>query len=280
MVLGSIISAGAGLIGGLVGSNNSSNTSRDINNANINQSREFAQNSISWRVADAERAGVHPLYALGAPSVSFNPAHVGDNSGGILAKSLSGAGQDIGRAVNQGLNREARELQEMQLKSATLDMEGKAIDNQLRAERLRQMRNNAPTPTGTSSVTGNSLGVPGQNSVKVNRSEVTASMKGRPGADAGMQNSIQYRPVVTSKGHVVQAYPEDDLLDAEGTFVGLTAQYDAATAPPPPSSALPPGYAYWTRIGPGRYAAIKKGSRRPASRVARELLDRIYSGSR
>lgn len=46
------------------------------------QAREFAQNSIQWRVQDAQRAGVHPLFALGAPAMSSFPvtmeSHIGD----------------------------------------------------------------------------------------------------------------------------------------------------------------------------------------------------------
>lgn len=35
--------------------------------------KEFAQNSIQWRVADAKAAGLHPLYALGGAGSSYQP---------------------------------------------------------------------------------------------------------------------------------------------------------------------------------------------------------------
>lgn len=48
--------------------------------------REFAQNSIQWRVNDAKKAGIHPLAALGSQGISYNPSYVGgDNFGGSQA---------------------------------------------------------------------------------------------------------------------------------------------------------------------------------------------------
>lgn len=55
--------------------------------------REFAQNSIQWKVEDAKKAGLHPLYALGANTTSFQPSLVGSNFGDM--------GQDVSRAVEQ-----------------------------------------------------------------------------------------------------------------------------------------------------------------------------------
>lgn len=42
-------------------------------NRNVALQREFAQNSIQWRVDDAKNAGIHPLYALGAQGASYTP---------------------------------------------------------------------------------------------------------------------------------------------------------------------------------------------------------------
>lgn len=56
--------------------------------------REFAQNSIQWRVNDAKKAGIHPVAALGSQGISYNPSYVGgDNFGGSQA-SISIGGKD------------------------------------------------------------------------------------------------------------------------------------------------------------------------------------------
>lgn len=60
--------------------------------ANAASQKEFAQHGIRWRVKDAEAAGIHPLYALGAQTHSFAPTMVGSN--------FAAAGQDISRAID------------------------------------------------------------------------------------------------------------------------------------------------------------------------------------
>lgn len=112
------ISAGASLLGGFLG-RESQEEQRAKNEA---LQREFAQNSVQWRVADAKKAGIHPLYAMGAPTMS--PA-VGVQAD-PLAASLSSMGQDVGRAMT-ALNSPAEKfsvtqsaLQELQLHNMTL----------------------------------------------------------------------------------------------------------------------------------------------------------------
>ena len=56
--LGSAIGAVGSLIGGNIASNNA--------NKQYEMQKEFAQNGIRWKVADAKAAGIHPLAALGA----------------------------------------------------------------------------------------------------------------------------------------------------------------------------------------------------------------------
>lgn len=64
------------------------------NNANKNRDmqREFAKNSIQWKVEDAQKAGIHPLAALGAQVSSPSPVTVGTDFGSL--------GQDVSRAIN------------------------------------------------------------------------------------------------------------------------------------------------------------------------------------
>lgn len=128
-LIGSIISAGAGLLGGMM--NNSAQQS--ANQANINASeaanrqnyeaqKEFAQQGLRWKVADANAAGVHPLYALGAPPVNFSPSFVGATSqSSNPGDSLASAGQDIGRAVAATETNEERALRALTLERASLE---------------------------------------------------------------------------------------------------------------------------------------------------------------
>lgn len=107
---GSLIGAGASLLGGLFGSN----SAEKANRANLAAQKEFAQHGIRWRVADAKAAGLHPLYALGAQTPSFSPSFVQDSMGPALAE----AGQSVGRAVAASSTSHEKMMQELALRQA------------------------------------------------------------------------------------------------------------------------------------------------------------------
>lgn len=62
--------------------------------------KEFAQNAIQWRVADAKAAGLHPLFALGGSGAAYSPASTpvftGSGQGwGQMGQSLGRVGQEV-----------------------------------------------------------------------------------------------------------------------------------------------------------------------------------------
>lgn len=69
----------------------------DIAMKNIALQKEFAQQGVSWRIADAKNAGIHPLAALGVNPVSFSPVHVG---GDAPRKNMLNMGQNLQRALS------------------------------------------------------------------------------------------------------------------------------------------------------------------------------------
>lgn len=92
--------------------------------------REFAQNSIRWRVRDAAAAGLHPLAALGVAPGGYAPSGggayaVGDTGdSGNLARSLGSFGQDVGRQFSQMQTPQEKAFKALQL-------EGMAVDNDI-----------------------------------------------------------------------------------------------------------------------------------------------------
>jgi hypothetical protein len=99
--LGSLIGAGANLLGGIFGQQNQAEinsqniaaqqaanlsnyayanqinesnlaNARETRDINIAAQREFAQNSVAWRVQDAINSGINPLAALGMQGMSFS----------------------------------------------------------------------------------------------------------------------------------------------------------------------------------------------------------------
>lgn len=70
---------------------------REIAQKNLEQQREFAQQGIRWKVADAKAAGLHPLAALGAQTSSFSPISVGSTD--TTSPGFGDMGQSLGRAL-------------------------------------------------------------------------------------------------------------------------------------------------------------------------------------
>lgn len=125
-MLGSLISAGASLAGGFL----SGSSAKDAAKQQYRNQKEFAQNSITWRAKDAERAGVSKLVGLGAPTISYSPSSVGGSDYG-----LSQAGQDIGRAA-EAYATPVQKQGALGTEIARTQLEGLKIDNDIKRAEL------------------------------------------------------------------------------------------------------------------------------------------------
>lgn len=135
-MLGPIISGIASLAGGIIGQNKQ----EQMAEKNIALQKEFAQSGIQWKVEDAKKAGVHPLYALGANTTSFSPVSVGSP----LAEGISRMGQDVSRAMHATSN-------PMQRTVMGLTVEKAGLENELLRAQIAKLRNQSgpPVPTAT-----------------------------------------------------------------------------------------------------------------------------------
>lgn len=176
--------------GNLLGQQSDEEASTDARRANEYQmnvdrvlQREFAQNGIRWKVADAKAAGLHPLAALGSQGANYAPVsspQEGPPSKGNVYRSL---GQDISRAISSTATAEEREMNKLNLASARADLDGKVIDNQIRAAQLQKLQAPGSGPPGP----GSTFSVPGQSSSKLIQEKPltrTTSVRGHdePGA--------------------------------------------------------------------------------------------------
>lgn len=126
---GAGIQAGAGLIGSAINgimAGQSMDFQREMWDKNYNAQKEFAQNSMQWRVNDARAAGLHPLAALGQMGSSYTPTSVYDN-GADVGSAVANAGGAIGQAMGQ-----------IGLLSAEAELEGKRLEN---ASKLMDLQN-------------------------------------------------------------------------------------------------------------------------------------------
>lgn len=128
-MLGDIIGGIGSLVGGYFQSKGAQK--------NIEQQRLFARSGIQWRVEDAKKAGIHPLYALGANTTSFSPVPVGD-------MGMAAAGQHLGRAINTTMSPTQR-LTEFQQTSQSLQLKNMDLQNQLLSSQIARL-NQTPNP--------------------------------------------------------------------------------------------------------------------------------------
>lgn len=119
--IGSII----GGIGGIAGSRADRKAQKEQFERNYNIQKEFAQNSIQWRVDDAKKAGLHPLAALGMAGGSYTPTSYNSNyaqSGAMLGDAVSGLGQV--------LDKNARKMSNLQLELLKGQVESQKLQNE------------------------------------------------------------------------------------------------------------------------------------------------------
>lgn len=124
------IGAAVGGVAGLISSGQSQANAAKLNQLNYEHQKEFAQNGIRWKVADAKAAGLHPLAALGASTAQYTPATaIGDSPDWSF---LADAGQSIGRAVDAKRTQQERvEQQQKQDAAFALKAENQKAENDL-----------------------------------------------------------------------------------------------------------------------------------------------------
>lgn len=223
--IGSIISAGASILGGVLG-NRSSERQAD---QNAELQREFAQNGIQWKVEDAKKAGVHPLYALGANTNSFAPIAVGDSFGSGLAS----AGQEIGRAIDSTRTSSDRAVART---LETLQLERAKLENDLLRSQITSV-NRASNPP----MAGDNYVIPGQteSGVVTLPSEVVTGSNTDSGRQPG--GITEYQFTNPGRGGTIGLIPSQDMKNRmDDDFIASTLWHlqHRLVAPPSPDKKL------------------------------------------
>lgn len=175
---------------------------------NIALQKEFAQSGIQWKVKDAEAAGINPLYALGASTTSFSPVSVGGGADMSMPNAVSRMGQDIGRAVDAGLNPSGK-VDAYTQQRQNLQLENGFLQNQLLSAQIAKLRQTPAAPGVPSD--GTSSDIPGQGQflptkanaipvveetdkshIKTEPMERQASDPNNPNREAGMVSDVGF----------------------------------------------------------------------------------------
>lgn len=113
--IGDVLKVGSSLLGLKSGSDaqeKSLSMQESQFNANMAMQREFAENGVRMRVADAKAAGVSPLVALGANPLSFSPVSTFSDYGS--ARDFDSMGQSL-KDLMKGLTGDERRIKEIEL---------------------------------------------------------------------------------------------------------------------------------------------------------------------
>jgi hypothetical protein len=132
-----IAAAGISAASSLYGAYRSEKATEKANANNL----DMAKNSIQYKVADAKKAGIHPLYALGSPTIQAGQT-VADTS-----NAYAQAGKSIGQGIT-GYAKSKSETSQLQNKLLESQVKSQEIDNTMKLHELGKMRS---TLTGVGS---------------------------------------------------------------------------------------------------------------------------------
>lgn len=187
--VGQLAGGAAGLFGGGGGQRQDQSFFHNQFVAQMDWNKELARNGIQMRVADAKAAGLHPLYALGAPtfnpsSISIGQAGDGGVSGPDAGAALSRMGQGVERAAGAFKSKEDRALnalQQSQLEVNTLNKEkiGAEIEF-IRAQTASTIARTSQAGTGPGVTTSQQFGT-----YEPKAPEIPNTRPGQPHAEAG-----------------------------------------------------------------------------------------------
>ena len=136
MVLGALIGGATSILGGILGSSSKKKESQ----LEYERQKEFAQHGIRWKVEDAKQAGIHPLYAVGAPTTTYAAqAATGTDYG------LAQAGQDIGRAIDAKRTHSERDKATLDTANA-LQLQNMELRNELLSTQIAKIRGAGQPP--------------------------------------------------------------------------------------------------------------------------------------
>lgn len=269
---GSAIGGAIGGALGLIGSSQSQANAERLNQLNYEHQKEFVQNGIRWKVADAKAAGLHPLAALGASTASYSPsAVIGDSPDYSFLKDM---GQGIDRAMDaKATQRERAEREQKENALFNEELKGKQLQNQETQTRIdsmkwdmameaarnaeRSVRTQQQVPPMPSLAPDGSL-MPGQENatspggIESKPAEIVVNEPGRPAQERGSITELGflrtsdggYQPVMSNDA---KNRLEEDIV---GTFAWnrrnrLSAWFDMDRAKPP-KAWLPSGKTDWS----------------------------------
>lgn len=255
-MLGDLFSAGANILGGILGRKSSSDNAAK----QAALQKEFAQKGIQWKVADAKAAGIHPLYALGANTISYSPQTVGDP----LPSALANMGQDVSRAVNSTRSQTDR-LGAVSKTMQDLSLTRLGLENELLSAQIAKIRasQNPPMP-----MPGDRYLIDGQGETNTGVQDTPLKripgVAGQPQSEPGAIADVGYARTATGWAPVpsqdVKQRIEDNLIQEVLWAIRNNIMPTIGVNRSPPPQSAPEGYTWKFNSLKQEYYLSKKGA--------------------
>lgn len=216
---------------------------------------DMAHNQIAWRVADAMRAGIHPLYALGPTGMTFSPVSGGGDFGGGFGQM----GQDLSRAaMSMMTDRERRVaaaaalmrediVQQQEDEKHEINVERGHLENLILRSQIARLNSGQVGPVAPEGITTVPPGT-----VRSVPSTVGVGAQGEPARAPGALTDYQYHRREDGGIGIVQSEQmkertEDDVFQQAGwLFRNNLLPFFRGVRPPPVSAyPLPNGFDSW-----------------------------------
>lgn len=187
-----------------LGARSANNKAGDEARANRQLQMDTLHNQIQWRVEDAKKAGIHPLYALGATPYSYSPASTAFTATGS-GDAFSQVGQNIERARIAGMSQRERAeaaaqaiiRQKQESVIFNLQAENMALENDKLRSQIAQLNSPGTGP-------GVSTAAPG--SVNINPDNVVVGSVGEPARSPGEVTDYSFQAQPGGRYGIVPSY--------------------------------------------------------------------------
>lgn len=273
----SLISAAGNLIGGFMNQNAQENANAQ-NQANWQTSMAYQdlvnKNTIQWKVADAKKAGIHPLAALGVNPAGGPASFIGATPETGMGDAVARAGQDISRAVTSTATQQKRaEAFDNSVKA--MSVENMSLRNDLLRSQIARInqQSNPPVPSFDQRWQVDGQGDTAR--VKMQPFQVTPGEPGKPWMEPGAISDVGYSR--TPGGYAVVPSKEMQERIEDNWLASMAWMYRNQVLPSaggyfnrrdwesPPSTKAPDGYEW-------RWNAMRQ-EYRPARKVRKWGID-------
>lgn len=249
MSVGDFVKAGTDLVSGYMAQNAQENANA-TNQANWQTSMAYQHlantNTIQWKVADAIKAGLHPLAALGVNTAGGPASFIGATPETGMANAVGGMGQSLQRALSAS-DTQQRRAESYDTAIRQLDIENKTLQNEMLRSRIAQTKAGTPPPLPDFN---QRWGVPGQGdipSVKLKPFEVSPGDSGAAYREPASHPNISYAN--TPGGYAIEPSKETQERIEDNWLAAAAWMYrnqfipsvDKSSEQPPPVPA-PDGY--------------------------------------